>query len=174
MRNIEVVDYDMKWKNKFKEEKDNIMDILGDEVVNIFHIGSTSVKGLKAKPIIDILLVVRDLDRLDSFNGDFEKLGYEARGEYGIARRRFYMKGGDNRTHHIHAFKYDNISEIERHLLFRDYLRENKDARVEYGELKSQLALKYPHDIDGYCGGKNYLVKKIEEDAIIWHFTKRV
>lgn len=170
---IEIVDHREEWKDMFEEEKKNIVGIVNDNLVNIFHIGSSSVEGLKSKPIIDILLVVRDLDKLDNISSDFEDLGYEVMGEYGISKRRFYKKSKTKRTHHIHAFKYDNIFEIERHLLYRDYLRVNETRRKEYGELKSKLALEYTYDIDGYCEGKNDFVKKVEREALIWHFENR-
>ncbi|MFD3262223.1 GrpB family protein [Paenibacillus lentus] len=81
--------------------------ILQDDLVNSFHIGSTSVPGLKAKPITDILLVVKDIGGLDTFSAQFENLGYEVMGEFGIKGRRYFRKGGDDRTHQIHAFQYE-------------------------------------------------------------------
>ena len=141
--------------------------------MNIFHIGSTSVPNLKAKPIIDILLVVNDINELDTYSEQFERLGYEVMGEFGIKGRRYFRKGGDNRTHQIHAFQYNNIEEIERHLAFRDYLREHPEVCIQYGELKSQLAKQYPNDIDGYGDGKDDFVKSVEKDAIRWYWTVR-
>ncbi len=174
MRNIKVLEHDFNWKKIFQIEKEKLENTLKDNIIKIFHIGSTSVEDLLAKPVIDILLVVKNIDKLDNYNIEFEKLGYEVMGEYGIENRRFYKKGGeDNRSHHIHAFQYDNINEIERHLLFRDYLRINKKARGEYGKLKAELSVKFPNDIDGYCDGKDELVKAIERDALIWHWKNR-
>lgn len=167
MRKIEVVDYSSDWARKYQEERGLIKSILGDDVIAIYHIGSTSIEGLKAKPIIDILLVVEDLDSLDGYDIDFRRLGYEPMGEYGIEERRFYMKGGDERSHHIHAFSYDNLNEIMRHLIFRDYLRENEDVRKDYEELKESLAVKYPYDNEGYCDGKDEFVKRLEKKALI-------
>ncbi|MBM7601518.1 GrpB-like predicted nucleotidyltransferase (UPF0157 family) [Virgibacillus halotolerans] len=161
--NIRVVDYNQNWKSEYKKEELSIKTFLQKELVNSFHIGSTSVPGLKAKPIIDILLVVKDISELDTYSTQFENLGYEVMGEFGIEERRYFRKGGDNRTHQIHAFQYDNIQEIERHLLFRDYLRQNPEISKEYGELKSKLADKYPTDIDSYGDGKDDFVKKTEK-----------
>ncbi|WP_369692291.1 GrpB family protein [Cytobacillus solani] len=161
------------WNNEYKKEELSIKTFLQEELVNSFHIGSTSVPGLKAKPIIDILLVVKDISELDTYSEQFENLGYEVMGEFGIEGRKYFRKGGDNRTHQIHAFQYDNIQEIERHLSFRDYLRQNPEISKEYGELKSKLAEKYPTDIDGYGDGKNDFVKKIEKKALEWHWSVR-
>lgn len=170
---IKVVEYNENWEKEYKKEESNIKDILGDTLISVHHIGSTSVKGLKAKPIIDILIVAKDINKLDNYKKEFENLGYEVMGEFGISGRRYYRKGGDNRTHQIHAFDYLNIYEIERHLIFRDYLRQNPDVCKEYGELKTKLAKLYPKNIDGYGDGKNDFVKQTEKDSIIWHFKNR-
>ncbi len=173
MRIIKVVDYNHNWSSLYQKEERSIRAILQEEWVNSFHIGSTSVPGLKAKPIIDILLVVNDIHKLDSFSKQFQELGYEIKGEFGITGRRYFRKGGDHRTHQIHAFQYNNMEEIERHLAFRDYLREHPEICRQYGEIKSRLAEQYPNDIDGYCNGKDAFVKSVEKDAIKWHWTVR-
>ncbi|WP_106767559.1 GrpB family protein [Paenibacillus faecalis] len=170
---ITVVEYDPNWRNKYLKEEFKIKGILQDKLINSFHIGSTSIPNLKAKPIIDILLVVKDINELDAYSVQFENLGYEVMGEFGIKGRRYFRKGGDNRTHHIHAFQYDHIQEIERHLSFRDYLRQNPEICKEYGELKSRLADEYPTDINSYIDGKNDFVKKIEKEALQWHWIHR-
>lgn len=170
---VEVVSHKDDWTRKFLVEKEKLEEKVGGMVVKIFHIGSTSVENLKAKPIIDILLLVEDINKLDNYRDKFEALGYEVMGEYGIKDRRFYRKGKEKRTYHIHAFQYDNLKEIERHLLFRDYLRAHEDIKKEYGNLKEKLAEKYPEDIDSYCDGKDKYVKKIEEEAIRWHWENR-
>lgn len=170
---ITVVEHHPEWKEAYLKEERDIQNILHGELVNSFHVGSTSVPGLKAKPIIDILLVVRDINALDQYSVQFEHLGYEVMGEFGIRGRRYFRKGGDNRTHHIHAFQYDHIQEIERHLAFRDYLCQHPEIAKEYGELKDELAKKYPNDIESYGDGKDDFVKKVEKQALIWHWTHR-
>ncbi|KQL21205.1 GrpB family protein [Cytobacillus solani] len=170
---IKVVDFNQNWSSEYQNEEQSIRTILQEELVNSFHIGSTSVSGLKAKPVIDILLVVNDINKLDSFSNQFQDIGYEVMGEFGIPGRRYFRKGGDNRTHQIHAFQFNNIKEIERHLAFRDYLREHPEVCMQYGELKSKLAEQYPNDIDGYGDGKDDFVKNVENDAIKWHWILR-
>ncbi|MFJ7732883.1 GrpB family protein [Lysinibacillus sp. NPDC097231] len=173
MRIIKVVDYNHNWSSDYQKEERSVRAILQEELVNSFHIGSTSVPGLKAKPIIDILLVVNDIHKLDSFSKQFQEIGYEVKGEFGIIGRRYFRKGGDHRTYQIHAFQYSNIKEIERHLAFRDYLRVHPEVCRQYGEIKSQLAMQHPNDIDCYCDGKDDFVKNVEKDAIKWHWTVR-
>lgn len=168
-QHIRVVDYNPEWPRLFQQEAEKIRAILGDNAVAIHHIGSTAVPGLKAKPIIDILPVVRELTPVDALNGQFESLGYECLGEFGIPGRRYYRKGGDDRTHQIHLFSIQSEAEIHRHLAFRDYLRSHPQAAAAYGELKSKLATRYPEDIDGYCDGKAPFVQSLEQVALHWY-----
>lgn len=169
---IRVVDHDPQWKEAFAAEAGKIRALLGPELINVFHIGSTAVEGLKAKPIIDILPVVENIAALDAHSSGFEALGYEVMGEFGLPGRRYFRKGGDNRTHQIHAFQFDNLQEIERHLAVRDYLRTHPAVREEYGQLKARLALEFPQDIDGYSDGKADFVMDMELDALRWHYRK--
>ncbi len=165
---IEVADYNPDWPELFEQESVKIKNMLKDELVNIFHIGSTAVPGLAAKPILDIMPVVKDIKAVDLYNSVFESLGYEAMGELDIPGRRYFRKGGDNRTHQLHAFQYNDTHNILRHLVFRDYLREHPAVRDEYAALKFSLAGKYPDDIDGYCAEKDNFVKATEQKALTW------
>jgi GrpB-like predicted nucleotidyltransferase (UPF0157 family) len=172
-QHIVVVEYDPEWKQMYDIEASVIKQILGTELVEIYHIGSTSVTGLKAKPIIDIMAVVKDIARVDLLNGEFEKIGYECMGEFGILGRRYLRKGGDERTHQVHIFGESNKKDIERHLAVRDYLRTHDEAAKKYGELKSRLALLFPDDSDGYSDGKEDFVKQMEREALFWHRQKK-
>ena len=171
-RKIEVVEYDKNWPKLFKEEADLIREIFKDEIIEIFHIGSTSVPGLKAKPIIDIMPIVKKIEEVDKKNEDIKKIGYEPKGEYGIIGRRFFMKGGDDRSHHVHIFQYDNEKAIERHIAVRDYLKTHKKEAEEYTEIKLKAAEKYPQDINGYCEYKDKFVKELEKKALDWKNKK--
>lgn len=165
-QHIVVVDYDPFWPLLFRKEADAISRILGDNLVLIHHIGSTSVPFLAAKPIIDIMPVVKDLSGVDAVSEEFVKLGYEYLGEFGIKGRRYLRKGGQERTHQIHIFQMEDDTNILRHLAFRDYLRSHRDVAMDYAELKKDLAARFPYDIDGYCDGKDAFVKKIENLAL--------
>ena len=168
---VEVVPYRAEWKEMFREEAERIRGILGDELVRVFHIGSTSVPGIQAKPVIDLMPVVRDIQRLDAYDTEFMALGYESMGEYGIPGRRFYRKGGERRTHHIHAFQYDNAYGILRHASFCAYLRAFPAVRDEYAALKAGLAKQFPADIEAYCDGKDAFVKQVEREALLWYWN---
>ncbi|ASN07426.1 hypothetical protein CFK40_15980 [Virgibacillus necropolis] len=171
--NVVVTKYDENWVKLFDEEAAKIREVLSDEIVDIHHIGSTAVPGLQAKPIIDIMPTVKDIERLDTYNTKMAEIGYEPLGENGIPGRRYFRKGGENRTHQIHTFQSDNDSEIERHIAVRDYLRSHKKDLLEYGKLKEQLASEFPKDIEGYCDGKDDFVKKLERKAVEWRQGNR-
>lgn len=165
-RLIEVHPYDANWPMHFLQEAGQIKKALGDNCVEINHIGSTSVYGLAAKPVIDMIPVVLDINKVDSANAAMEMLGYEAKGEYGIPFRRYFQKGGIQRTHHAHVFELGN-PEIERHLKFRDWMRKHPEDRDAYASLKQDLARQYPNDINGYCLGKEDFITAIDKKQVL-------
>lgn len=167
-QHIIVTEYNPAWPQMFEQEVAAIQKILGENCIAIHHIGSTAVPGLAAKPIIDIMPVVKSLTDVDEVSKELEKIGYEYMGEFGITGRRYLRKGGDERTHQIHVFKESNTQDIQRHLAVRDYLRCHPEAAYEYGELKLKLAREFPYDIDGYCDGKEEFVKELELQALEW------
>jgi len=161
MRKVEVKAYSEAWKKIFNEEALRIQEIFGADIMEIHHFGSTSVTGLSAKPVIDMMPVVQDIRKVDDYNTAMVALGYEPKGENGLPGRRYFQKGGDNRTHHIHIYELGN-PEIERHLAFRDFLRVHPNIAEKYGNLKEALAKEFPYDIDAYMNGKEKLAKEIE------------
>ena len=146
-QHITVLEYDRAWPLKYEKEKEKITAILKENCAGIWHIGSTAVPGLAAKPILDILCAVQSLEAVDALSEDFARIGYEYLGEFGIPGRRYLRKGGDERTHQMHIFQCDNRDNIERHLAFRSYLRKHADAREAYAGLKKNLAAQPSHMI---------------------------
>ena len=165
-QHIPVLKYDPKWKQDYQDEQKKIEDILKENALVIYHIGSTSVPGLAAKPIIDIMVAVRSLEKVDAAADAFSALGYEFLGEFGIAGRRYLRKGGDERTRQIHIFQADDWNNIGRHLAFRQYLSTHEREREEYAKLKRELAQQFPYDIEGYCDGKEAFVRAVEAQAL--------
>ena len=161
-RIIEVIPYNPNWEQKFKEEAKNIKKVFEEIFVDIYHIGSTAVPTVKSKPIIDIMVEVKDINEVDRYNKQMEELGYEALGEYGIPKRRFFQKGGNKRTHHVHIFEKGS-PHIKRHIDFRDYLISHPKVAKEYSLLKENLAKKYRYDIDKYWKGKNSFIRKTDK-----------
>jgi GrpB-like predicted nucleotidyltransferase (UPF0157 family) len=161
MRNIIVVPHNPLWAEQFRREAAFISSILGAELLSVHHIGSTAVPGISAKPVIDIMPIVSDIQRLDALNAAMGRIGYDPMGEYGITGRRFFVKGDDtNRTHHVHAYEPNN-PEVSRHLEFRNYLRGHPQDAQKYSRLKIQLAERFREDIDGYMAGKDAFIKSI-------------
>ena len=168
MRRVVVVPYNKQWVSMYEEEAIKLRRIFGEQLVAIHHIGSTSIPGLEAKPIIDIMPVVEDINSVDEHNESMREIGYEPKGENGIPERRYFQKGGDNRSHHVHIFQVGN-PHVERHLAFRDYLRTHPIEAREYGDFKQKLAQEFPYDIGSYVQGKESLVKDIEQRALEWY-----
>ncbi|STX50953.1 glutamate rich protein GrpB [Legionella busanensis] len=161
-RRIEVVPYDTNWPIKFDEEAEKVKAALGNNCIEIHHIGSTSVPGLAAKPVIDMIPVVLDITKVENANAAMQTLGYEAKGEYGMPFRRYFQKGGNQRTHHVHVYELGN-SEIERHLKFRDWMRTHSEDKEVYARLKETLAQQHPYDINAYCLGKENFIATINK-----------
>ena len=164
--NVVVVPYNEEWVELYRKEASLLAELFGDLLSEIHHFGSTAIPGIYAKPVIDILPVVKDIIRVDSYNDRMKALGYVPMGEYGISGRRFFFKGGRNRTHQVHIFQTGN-SEIQRHLSFRDYLRSHPEDAQRYSVLKQDLAKKFPTDIESYCNGKSEFVKSIDQKAAL-------
>jgi GrpB-like predicted nucleotidyltransferase (UPF0157 family) len=184
-RKVIVVPHDRNWQRTFLAESQHLTilqrrgsaNALGDNVVNIYHIGSTSIPTIYAKPIIDILIEVKDLAKVDDRDREIGSLGYVGMGEHGIAGRRFFRKDNSEgiRTHHIHTFETGSpqivggASPLEnRHLAFRDYLISHPETALEYSELKQQLAQKYPTDIESYMDGKAEFISEVDKKAAQW------
>jgi GrpB-like predicted nucleotidyltransferase (UPF0157 family) len=168
MRKVEVVPHDPLWQQEFAIESARVKIALGENVIAIHHIGSTAIAAIHAKPIIDMLVEVSAIDRLDDRNSHMQALGYECMGEFGISGRRFFRK--DNvagiRTHHIHTFATES-AQVKRHLAFRDYMNAHPEAARAYGELKQQLAQQFPTDIQGYMDGKAAFIREIDLQAAV-------
>ena len=171
-RKIEVLDYDPHWQDLFSQEKYMLSKVLKDNLVAIEHIGSTSVKGLAAKPIIDILIEVNTLTHLDNQQGEIEALGYVARGENTIKGRRYYQKGGVQRSHHIHAFETAN-PHLTEHRAFRDYLSTHRDIAQAYANIKRQAAARCCHNSEEYMRLKNDFVEKQMALALAWYHANQ-
>ena len=167
-RKVVVMPSDSNWSELFKKEANGLAALLGREVVAIHHIGSTAIPGIIAKPIIDILVEIHDINKMDEFNAEMIKLGYQPKGEFGIPGRRFFTKSdGTTRTHHAHVFQTGD-PEVERHLSFKEYMTAHPKEAQAYSRLKEELAGKFPEDINGYTQAKGDFIKRIDEKAKAW------
>lgn len=160
---VKLVPYTPEWKRLYEVEKTALHMIVGFYILDIQHIGSTSIPGMLAKPIIDIAIAVADYEEARVCIPLIEGLGYEYRGERGIPRRHLFAKGNP-RVFHIHMLEIDSL-EWQNHLLFRDYLCQYPYVATQYAELKGQLASKYPQDRLAYQDGKAAFIERVLQIA---------
>ena len=161
-RNIVVVPYDSNWKLQFETIRSEIQDALCELALSIEHVGSTSVEGLSAKPIIDIDVVIEDESKLQTVIEKLAGIGYEHEGNLGIVGREAFGYTGKEhlQNHHLYVCAKDS-PELKRHLTFRDYLRSHKEAVREYSRIKEEGAKLFPNDIDGYIRYKTDWIERI-------------
>jgi GrpB-like predicted nucleotidyltransferase (UPF0157 family) len=166
-RVVNVVDYDLNWPDSFAIEKKLLANVIGINAVSIEHIGSTAVAGLAAKPVIDILVEVTSLSDLDASSNGIAALDYIVKGESGISGRRYFQKGGNQRSHHVHAFQTGDLNLI-RHRAFKEYLIAHPRVSSEYGQIKKEAVLNCGNNINVYMTLKNEFIKKFEKLAVEW------
>lgn len=166
IKKIDVVPYNSRWPKIFEEEAQKIQDAIGDHCLAVHHVGSTSVPGLSAKPVIDMIAVINTPER--SIH-TLQKQGYEYRGEYNIPGRFFFNKSEGDPVN-LHVYQEDH-PEIELNLTFRDYLRDHPEVRKEYAELKENLLkdqrsyVKKSGSFTGYNLGKDPFIRKVLKAA---------
>ena len=161
-KNVVVLPYDEQWKQEFLQIRNELTNALGQLVVEIEHVGSTSVQGLSAKPIIDIDIVIQDCTALDGVIAALGKIGYQHEGNLGIVGREAFKYDGKEHLckHHLYVCPEDS-PELKRHIAFRNYLQTHPDAVQEYSRIKEEGAKLYPTDIDRYIEHKSPFIEKI-------------
>lgn len=166
MKQIQVLPHNPNWQAVFEDESKLIASALGENVLAIHHIGSTSIPGIYAKPVIDILVEVKNINDVDARSSAMESLGYEVLGEFGITGRRYFRKdnGEGIRIHQIHTFE-SGSDQAARHLAFRDYLIAHPEEALEYSDLKRRLAAEHANDPEAYMDGKDGFIKNIDRRA---------
>ena len=167
-REVELVPHNPEWSQLADQEISRLLEGLSFPIIGIYHIGSTSIPGIKAKPILDFVMEVDNLDLVSKSHAEFEALGYQSKGEFGIAGREFFTRDTDGeRTHHLHVFQQGH-PDIERHTVFRDYLRANPTAARDYEELKEKLAKRFPKQSSNYTAAKSDFILSMDEVARYW------
>ncbi len=163
--------YNPKWKNLFKKEQRLILSIIDREILDIQHIGSTSIPGMLAKPILDIGIAVANFEAAAVCIKPLEEIGYTYNGESGIPRRHWYAKGNPV-THHVHILEITSQT-WKNNLIFRDYLIQNPETAREYAELKLKLlkevkgdrATAQPTDREAYQQAKSPFIEQVLQQA---------
>lgn len=161
---FELADYNPEWPVLFQKESDLIEAALGNKAVEIQHIGSTSVPGLRAKPIIDILVAVENFEPIEEYIRCLEPIGYHYQTHENDAERLFFWKGLP-RTQHLHLVEFATW-EHQRHILFRDYLRNHAEIARLYEEIKRELAVAFKGNRPAYTQGKTAFIKSIMARAL--------
>ena len=166
-----LVPHDPTWASDFAREAEALMDIFGEYADWIEHIGSTSIHGILAKPVIDILVAASNLDAIAQKSTGMQSIGYEAKGEYGLAGRHYFRKVDANgvRTHHVHVFQTGSDA-LDRHLAFRDYLRANPEIAQAYSDIKAGFS----HlDRKGYQAAKSEWIIHTQTAALTWQASAK-
>jgi GrpB-like predicted nucleotidyltransferase (UPF0157 family) len=158
---IVLMAYDPAWAAAYARARDEILTLLPNSL-RIEHIGSTAVPGLAAKPVIDIIVLLPEMEPAHAAMPALARLGYEFRPEVSNPARLFLRRiGADGvRTHHLHI--HTDPDDVERHVLFRDRLRADEKTRQDYAALKQDLAIRHRDDREAYAKGKDGFV-----DAVI-------
>lgn len=165
VRPIKLQPFDENWRAKYLQEERQLKAALKEFPIQFFHIGSTSIKGCAAKPVIDILGVVPDILFVDDVAESITNLGYDAFGEFGMPHRRYFTKYAlEGMPVHLHIFE-DTDPDVGRHLRFRDYLSDHPELLNEYCSLKEKQAEEYPLSSDLYTIGKSAFVERIDRLA---------
>ena len=161
-KNVIVVPYDKAWKSDYEKIKREIESAIGDLIIGIEHIGSTSVEGLSAKPIIDIDVVIKDYSVFATVVQKLETIGYIHEGNLGIKDREAfkYQNKPHLQKHHLYVCPQYS-EELHRHVTFRDYLKNNREAVQKYSLVKETAAILFPDDIEKYIDYKTPCIEEL-------------
>ena len=159
---VVVLPYNVQWKDDFEKIKSEIINAIGDSIIGVEHVGSTSVEGMSAKPCIDIDVIIKDYSAFDIIVSRLEMIGYIYEGNLGIEDREAfkYFNKPHLRTHHLYVCPQKS-EELYRHITFRDFLRSNVDAVKKYSYVKETAARLFPHDIEKYMEYKSPCIEEL-------------
>jgi GrpB-like predicted nucleotidyltransferase (UPF0157 family) len=169
---VELVPHRAEWAQMARDEAQRLCDTIGQSiVVEIHHIGSTSIPGIHAKPTIDLMPLVTNLSALDTREAAVCALGYEWRGEFGLPSRRFITRMSEDRRKrlfNVHCFEA-SMPDVDRHLAFRDYMRAHPDRAKAYEAEKFRARDVQPDDTLAYSQEKSAWIKAAEQEALTWY-----
>ena len=165
-KKVIVLPYDAAWESAFEAIRAEIQTALGDLMLGIEHVGSTSVKGMSAKPCIDIDVVIRDYSVFDAVVQKLDAIGYIHEGDLGIKDREAFKYADKPHlmTHHLYVCPRDS-EELHRHIVFRDFLRENPEAVKKYSRVKETAAQLFPDEINQYIAFKAPCIEELYKEC---------
>jgi GrpB-like predicted nucleotidyltransferase (UPF0157 family)/GNAT superfamily N-acetyltransferase len=172
-RKVEIVPYDTIWPELFEQESCQIRRVLSNHLREIYHIGSTAIPNMPAKPVIDIMLVCENLDFIDVIIEKLNSLNYFNIRRQIIPHFSFFTRRQDEQiSFHLHIHERGS-PQIKRHVDFRDYVISHPNTAHAYATLKIKLAEKFPDNISAYVFGKDKLVQEIDAKAKLWPDRKK-
>ncbi len=169
-KRVVVAPYDRRWAVEYERIRQELTLALGETAIGIEHVGSTSVEGLWAKPIIDIDVIIADGSVFPDVAGRLAAIGYQHEGNLGIEGREAfrYDEKPHLMAHHLYVCTQDS-PELKRHIGFRDYLRANPEDAAAYSQVKQQGAQLFPDDIDRYIAYKSACIEGIYQKCGLLH-----
>ena len=161
-RKVVVLPYDASWQSAFEKIKDEIEEAIGDLILGIEHVGSTSVEGMSAKPCIDMDVIIKDYSVFAAVVDGLKAIGYIHEGDLGIKDREAfqYLNKPHLMMHHLYVCPYYS-EELHRHITFRDFLRHNTEAVKQYSFVKQTAAELFPDEIDKYIEYKTPCIEEL-------------
>lgn len=167
---VELLSHDPRWAEQAAAEGQLFASIVGSSSIAVHHIGSTAIPTIHAKPVLDLMPVVKDLAELDGRRAEIEAHGYEWRGELGLPGRRYCTKSDPatgRRLVQLHCYR-ERSPEVERHLAFRDYLRSHPQIAAAYDREKARCRNLHTEDSHAYSDCKDAWIKTVEAQALAW------
>ena len=152
------------WAEAYRRERARLLEAIAPRILDVRHVGSTSVAGVPAKPILDILIAVESFEEAVVCVEPMERLGYRYRGEHGVPRRHYFVKG-DPRTHHVHVVERAS-REWSAMVRFRALLTSDPEAARAYSEAKERLAATYARDRVRYQREKGGVIEDLLDRAL--------
>ena len=161
-KKVMVLPYDRAWKSAFEKIKEELDQAIGDLILGIEHVGSTSVEGMSAKPCIDIDVIIQDYSVFDAVVSRLEAVGYLHEGDLGIKDREAFQYSNKPhlQTHHLYVCPQYS-EELHRHITFRDFLRSHPEAAKTYSSVKETAAQLFPEDIEQYIAYKSPCIEEL-------------
>lgn len=167
-RSYKIIHYNPKWPALFSNESKKVRKVIGDNILETHHIGSTSVPGMSGKSTIDLLFVVQDISKISKKIVNMKKIGYSSFGSRNAKKSHLFEKEKNgNRTYIVHFYP-KNHPEIKQIIALKDYLRNHKDMAREYSEIKLSLFHKFPNDYKQYRKIKDEYMSSLKSKAISW------
>ena len=165
-RKVVVLPYDAAWQSAFEKIKVEIEEAIGNLMIGIEHVGSTSVAGMSAKPCIDIDVIIKDYSVFAAVVDGLKAIGYIHEGDLGIKDREAFQYTDKPylMTHHLYVCPQYS-EELQRHITFRDFLQSNPEAVKKYSLIKEKAAQLFPNDIDGYIEFKSPCIEELYKEC---------